>query len=164
MKLTLITIFISLLFNNNIDRSGNQDTNDSLFLQELGKIIYTTGTSPFDRKIKATVSGDVIMASTMACIKCHGETGREHTDDSGIEIPDIRWMTLGQQLDESSQHGQKKDDLIRKAITKTISLGVGLDGQVLHAMMPRYMFTQDEMKCLIAYLEILGKPQVEGSN
>jgi ABC-type branched-subunit amino acid transport system substrate-binding protein len=126
--------------------------------EKRGRQIYLQGTSPSGQPITAVMMNEGVETpgSVLFCAGCHGRDGRGKPE-GGVTPSDITWdaLTKPYTITHSSgrQHPPYNEQLLKRAIT----MGIDPAGHKLHAAMPRFRMSMQDMADLIAYLQQLGK-------
>lgn len=133
-------------------------TAEPLTPQELsGKRIYITGEEILNEEIIALL-GDAsipVAASILPCINCHGHNG-EGKSEGGIEPSNITWRALIKPYGIKHSSGREHPPYTPGSIIRAITQGIDPAGNVLSKTMPRYQFSEQQSKHVIAYLRRLG--------
>ena len=120
-----------------------------------GKLIYTKGESLANRNIQAQYLNQKVSARTIACATCHGIHGGGGTDASGVIVPPITRTSILEKIKKTGNQIVPDDRYISRMLKRAIATGIGLDGNTLHVLMPRYELTLTEMNSLLDYLKTL---------
>lgn len=123
--------------------------------QKAGKDIYTKGVGSSEFKIMANMSGVDVPATIMPCINCHNARGTGNPE-GGITPSNITWQYLTKDYEVKRQDGKARSAYNEKSLRKVITTGFDPAGNQLHASMPRYKMTREDIDNLIAYIKILG--------
>lgn len=124
--------------------------------QERGRQIYLTGASSAGTAITASTGAEPFAASIVPCASCHGEDGRGRAE-GGVRPADITADALSRSL---TLNGRTRPPYTPTSLKRALTLGYDSGRNVLHAVMPRYQMTQEDIASLVAYMEILGnEPQ-----
>ena len=122
----------------------------------LGERLFQTGTdangNPVPRSQTATFG---MMSTGGGCAGCHGTDARGRTVSSmmaSFTAPDIRWSTLTATHDPQGQPQTPYDET---SFARAVRDGTDPEGRPLHAPMPRWQLTDQEVSALIAYLKTL---------
>jgi mono/diheme cytochrome c family protein len=115
-----------------------------------GDWIFRTGTAPDGTAIPR--SGGMMMRR--GCAGCHGADGRGRSTPM-FTAPDITYANLtdptGMLEPDGSRGHTYTDAELRRAVTE----GVKPDGEALEWPMPRWRFSEEEWRDLLAYLKTL---------
>lgn len=129
--------------------------------EERGRQIFRTGASPSggpsENKITAVLSDGAVElpASAMACANCHGPDGRGRPE-GGVTPSDVTWRTLTRPYGATRPEGRSHPPYTERLLKRAISLGLDPAGNPLHAAMPRYRMSHEDMEDLVAYMKRLG--------
>ncbi|MBU2288337.1 MAG: ABC transporter substrate-binding protein, partial [Gammaproteobacteria bacterium] len=134
---------------NGVGPSANAQTStgvDSLAPVAMGRALYR-GELPWRQP--PTLHGVTLAAGAQACAACHGAQGQARTE-AGVAIPSVQWQRLSQATDVRPAYADTAQ------LLRALEEGRASDGRPLSAPMPRFAFTEDERRALIAYLQVLG--------
>jgi len=126
--------------------------------EEKGKQIYTTGKSPSGKEIIAVVSGADVSGSALPCASCHGADGRGRPE-GGVRPANVTWDLLTTEL---KGNGRARPAYDERKLRRAITMGLDPAGAKLHAAMPRYRMSSEDIASLIAYLRHLGREREAG--
>lgn len=122
-----------------------------------GKRIYAEGESDSGRIITARLPRNhtPVPAAIVPCAGCHGSDGRGRAQKFAIATPpDITWGNLTQR--DGHHHVQRVHPTFDEAaVALAVRRGVDPAGNTLHATMPRYEMSEEDMADLIAYLKCI---------
>jgi len=128
---------------------------------DLGKRIYTTGTSPTGPIRAAMGDGETVAASIVPCASCHGADGRGR-EEGGAVPSDIRHETLTRPYSVTSPSRRRHGPYDDRSLLRAITMGVDSAGNPLSNVMPRYQLTRADAAALIAFLATLGAQRDPG--
>ncbi|HEU4386738.1 MAG TPA: ABC transporter substrate-binding protein, partial [Blastocatellia bacterium] len=122
-----------------------------------GKQIFLRGTSASGKEITALLGKEQmeVSASVLTCASCHGRDGRGKPE-GGVTPSDIRWESLTKPYAASLPSTRKHPPYTEQSLKRAITMSVDPAGNPLHAAMPRYRLSLEDMADLIAYLKRLG--------
>lgn len=122
-----------------------------------GRDIYARGESHAGGKITAMMgeAGVEVPAAVLPCANCHGGDGRGRPE-GGVVPTDITWDALTKPYVVHGPGGRDHPPYDERSITRAIAMGIDPAGNPLHAAMPRYRMTREQMEDLIAYLKEIG--------
>jgi hypothetical protein len=136
-----------------------------------GESIYRLGILPSGRALAANREPDLkIQGADAACVNCHRRSGLGMKEGrtimppvSGIYLYHPR-ATPVDDLDLPFVDGMRpdRDPYTDTSLARAIRDGIGVDGQVLNYLMPRYALDDPDMAALIAYLKTLTPLPVPG--
>jgi ABC-type branched-subunit amino acid transport system substrate-binding protein/cytochrome c553 len=126
-----------------------------------GKQIYEKGTSPSGKDIVAVVAGADVPGSALPCGSCHGADGKGRPE-GGVRPANVTWEGLTTELAESRANGRRRPAYDERKVKRAITMGLDPRGEQLHAAMPRYRMSAEDMTNLIAYLKVLGRTREAG--
>lgn len=125
---------------------------------EAGRQIYTSGSET----ITASMGGSTELSSTMLpCANCHGADGRGGAE-GGVVASNIRWLELTKPYRAATPNGRRRPAYDEQTLRRAIVDGVDSAGNALHAAMPRYAMSAEELNDLAAYLKVLGAEEAPG--
>ena len=130
--------------------------------QRRGHTIYQRGESGSGQVITARIAdGPELPATTLACVQCHGISGRGRTE-GGVTASDIRWEKP--YVADRSQRGKRapRAAYTEPLLARAITMGWDSSGQTLLTAMPRYQMAPADLGALIAYLKSMGSVPVPG--
>ncbi|MGV8711478.1 MAG: c-type cytochrome [Nitrosomonas sp.] len=120
----------------------------------LGRSIYEKGIGRDGRDISAVVHGSVrLNGAAIACGGCHGKQGRGG-GEAFIQAPDVRWLSLSKHY-PARRIGSAEVSYDDASFTRALRTGLTAAGRTLDPAMPRFDLADDEIRSLIAYLEIV---------
>jgi ABC-type branched-subunit amino acid transport system substrate-binding protein len=124
--------------------------------EERGKAIYLRGQSPSGVDIKAVVGdGGEIPASLLACVNCHGRSGRSKSE-GGITPSVLAWEVLTRPYGTRQPGGREHPPYDERSLVRAITLGIDSGGRRLLPSMPRYRLSQADAADVVAYIKKLG--------
>lgn len=127
--------------------------------QARGKQIYLTGESPSGEPITALMgvggSGVEVPASTLPCANCHAEDGRGNPE-GGVTPTNLTWDALSKSYGVRHESGREHPPYTERLLKRAIAMGIDPAGNELHAAMPRYRMSLEDMEALVAYMRKLG--------
>jgi hypothetical protein len=127
---------------------------------EAGRRIYRDGVLSSGEVIAGTVRGDIsLTGGQVVCGTCHRRSGLGSMEGQQV-VPAVTGDILYQPLRlptstpplAPTRRSAHTDETIKRAIRS----GVGADGEVLSALMPRYALSDEDLDSLIAYLKTLN--------
>jgi mono/diheme cytochrome c family protein len=128
---------------------------------DLGKRIYTTGTS-LAGPIRASMGdGETVAASLVPCASCHGVDGRGRAE-GGTVPSDIRRETLTRPYLVTSPSRRRHGPYDDRSLLRAITMGIDSAGNPLGNVMPRYQLARADAAALIAFLSTLGAQRDPG--
>jgi mono/diheme cytochrome c family protein len=123
---------------------------------ERGRQIYIEGRSPAGGEITAVMgAGGELPASAVPCASCHGRDGRGRREGE-IAASDLTWASLTKPGGSTHPGGRTHPPYDARRLKRAISLGIDPAGNALHATMPRFRMSLQDMEDLVAYLRQLG--------
>ena len=124
-----------------------------------GKRIYLEGRLIDGTPLRATVIGDVsLRGDKMACVSCHRRSGLG-TVEGKILTPAITGDLLFQPKKTARYRRSEYTD---ESLSRAIRDGVDAAGRSLEPLMPHYVFDDENMRALIAYLKTLSTKAAPG--
>ena len=125
--------------------------------ERRGQQIYRSGVGSSAQGITAALgnSGVELPGSAIACINCHGREGLGKSE-GGLTPSNLTWQALTKPYSVSAATGRKRPPYTEALLKRAISMGFDSAGNGLHAAMPRYRMTHEDIADLIAYLKKLG--------
>lgn len=125
--------------------------------EERGKTIYLTGESPDGEPITAVMgeSRIEVPAATLPCGNCHGRDGKGNPE-GGVTPTNLTWSALTKPYGVRHETGREHPPYTVPLLKRAIAMGFDPAGNELHAAMPRYRMTIEDMNALIAYIRRLG--------
>lgn len=126
--------------------------------EQRGKEIYFGIASSSGPPIKALI-GDPpteTPGTLMACANCHGEDGKGKPE-GGVVPSDITWEALTKPYGVTHSSGRTHPPYTEKLLVKAVCMGFDPAGNKLHAAMPRFQMSREEINALTAYLKRLGR-------
>jgi ABC-type branched-subunit amino acid transport system substrate-binding protein len=126
-------------------------------LQQRGRQIYLTGTSPSGRLITALLgSGETkVSAAALACATCHGQSGLG-ASEGGVSPSNLTWESLTRPYEVAAPSGRKHGPYTEVSLRRAVTMGLDPAGNKLQAAMPRFRMSREDAEALIAYIKILG--------
>jgi len=144
---------------------------------EVGKRMYREGILPSGQPLRAIVQGDIeVSGSQLNCMSCHRRSGFG-SSESGTLVPPVTGKSLwrGQEMRRQQQFSKimtgraqsANSQLMRPAyndetLAQAIRGGVTSSGRELDPLMPRYVFSESEIKYLTAYLKSMSEKPSPG--
>jgi mono/diheme cytochrome c family protein len=129
--------------------------------QDLGKRIYTTGTSPAGTIRAAMGDGETVVASVVPCASCHGADGRGRAEGGAVPS-DIRRETLTRPYSVTSPSQRRHGPYDDRSLLRAITMGIDSAGNPLSNVMPRYQLARADAAALLAFLSTLGAQRDPG--
>jgi len=136
-----------------------------------GERIYREGLLPSGQPLRAVRGPSLQLSGTeAACINCHRRSGLGMTEGRAT-IPPVAGIYLehpragiGDDLDLPFVEGMRpdRDPYTDASLARAIRSGVGVDGNPLNYLMPRYDLDDASMGVLIDYLRQLSPGKVPG--
>jgi len=125
--------------------------------EEWGKQIYLTGESPSGEPVVALMgaSGVEVPASTLPCGNCHGRDGKGNPE-GGVDPSNLTWEALTKPYGVRHESGREHPPYTVRSLKRAIAMGFDPAGNELHAAMPRYRMTLEDMDAVVAYVRRLG--------
>lgn len=130
---------------------------DPLTLSErMGRTIYHQGRTDSGEDIQVSLSGSDgrLSATLFRCVQCHGVWG-QGTEEGGLHVPPLTLSFLMREH-ASLQIGQSREAYTDQTLIRAITQGIDASGVPLHSGMPRYRFTEQQTKAVVAYLKKIG--------
>lgn len=132
---------------------------DRLSSQERrGKEIYFGVAASSGPPIKALI-GDPpteTPGTMMACANCHGEDGKGKPE-GGVVPSDITWEALTKPYGVTHPSGRTHPPYTERLLVRAVCMGFDPAGNKLHAAMPRFQMSREDISALTAYLKRLGR-------
>jgi hypothetical protein len=128
-----------------------------------GKAIYLFGELPDGGSISARVRGDVpLSGSRYACVNCHRRSGIG-SSEGGEPVPAIisevlfapRIATLHGSYPSGGMHRETRPAYTTASLGQALTQGVDPAGRELSPLMPRFDFSDSEVRALSTYLASL---------
>lgn len=126
-----------------------------------GRRIYTTGESSSGHRIVASVAGEELPGSLLACLNCHGADGRGLAE-GGVVPSDITWLELTKPYATTAVNGRRRPPYDEARLRRAITSGVDAAGNTLNSAMPRYAMPDAALSELIGYLKAIGDATTPG--
>lgn len=127
---------------------------------ELGRSIFQQGIGRDGRNINTLNQYGIDVA--IACSGCHGENG-SGGGESFVRAPDIRWINLTKPYG-ARNNGTQAVPYTFDSFSKAIRTGTSSQGRKLDPIMPRVQLANDEIESLMAYLQVLSKPDKKNTS
>lgn len=125
-----------------------------------GKKIYVSGKGK--APITASVAGSSPMSATLVpCANCHGADGRGKPE-GGVVPTNITWLELTKPYRAATPNGRRRPAYNEQTFRRAVVEGIDSAGNRLHAAMPRYAISREDLSDLVAYLKVLGGEAVPG--
>ena len=130
--------------------------------EQRGKEIYfgLAGSSGLPIKARIGDPPTEIDGALLSCASCHGEDGKGKPE-GGVVPSDITWDALTKPYDVTSS-GRTRPAYSERQLISAVCLGVDPAGNKLHAAMPRYQMSREDISALTAYLRCLGRDTSPG--
>lgn len=131
--------------------------------QLRGRQIYIRGESASGRELIAVTGKDEVRmpAGVLPCAGCHGYDGRGKPE-GGVKPADISNDSLRRDSDGARTNGRKRPAYNDTSLTRAIAMGIDSGRNALDETMPRYRMSRDDMRDLVAYLDLLGDEKDPG--
>ncbi len=100
-------------------------------------------------------------ASALPCAGCHGYDGRGKPE-GGVKPADISGDSLRSPSDGALTNGRKRPAYDEATLTRAVAMGIDAGRNTLDATMPRYRMSREDMRDLLAYLQLLGDERDPG--
>jgi len=125
--------------------------------EQRGRQIFVAGTSPSGGEVTAVMGseGIEVPASTVPCAGCHGRDGRGRPE-GGVTPSDLTWSVLTQPGEATAPSGRHHPPYDERLLKRAVTMGLDPAGNPLHAVMPRFRLSLQDMADLTAYLKRLG--------
>lgn len=131
----------------------------------LGERIYQRGMLTDQQPLRAAYAqGAPVIGRDAACVSCHRPSGLGSVEGD-VVIPPITGRALFGQGEPLTVRADRRFEpgLAAKhtaydeaSLATTLRLGRDINGRDLHALMPRYQFTDEQVRALAAYLRSLS--------
>jgi len=119
-----------------------------------GRKVYVAGAGR--KPITASVAGSTPMpASLVPCANCHGADGRGKPE-GGVVPTNVTWIELTKPYRAATPNGRKRPAYNEQTFRRAVVEGIDSAGNRLHAAMPRYAISPEDLSDLVAYLKVLG--------
>ena len=124
--------------------------------ERMGRTIYHQGRTDAGEDIQVSLSGSdsSLSAALFRCVQCHGVWGQGR-EEGGLHVPPLIPSFL-RRSHASLQTGQPREGHTDQTLIRAITQGVDASGVPLHSGMPRYRFTEQQAKAVVAYLKKIG--------
>jgi len=124
-----------------------------------GKRIYQNGQLLNGEAVRATVIGDTsLKGAPMACVSCHRRSGFG-TVEGKVLTPAV----TGDLLFQEKKFGKyKRPAYTDETLARAIREGIDPTGRTLEPLMPHYVFDDENLRALIAYLKTLSTKPAPG--
>ena len=124
--------------------------------ERLGRTIYHQGRTETGEELRVSLAGSdgSLSASLFRCVQCHGVWG-QGTEEGGLRVPPVIPSFLARPH-ASPQTGQSREAYTDQTLIRAITQGVDASGVPLHSGMPRYRFSEQQAKAVVAYLKKIG--------
>lgn len=124
--------------------------------ERQGRNLYHDGEAGVAGSVRVNLQGveGGVPTALFRCAGCHGHRG-EGSQEGGLRVPPLTLSTL-RRAREGTSAGRSRAGYTDEALAKAITQGIDASGHALHASMPRYQLTPDQMAKLIAYLNRIG--------
>lgn len=131
--------------------------------QLRGRNIYLQGASDSGRELVAVTGRDQVQipATALPCAGCHGYDGRGKPE-GGVKPADISGDSLRRPSDGARTNGRERPAYDDATLTRAIAMGIDSGRNTLDATMPRYRMPREDMRDLLAYLQLLGDERDPG--
>jgi len=126
-----------------------------------GPSIYLQGKASEPATAYLSGPGISVDSRGFACAQCHLRDG-SGSREGGVAAPDIRFTRLTQAYEGVRSTGRQHPAYDEESLRRAIREGVDPAGNPLHPVMPRYAFTDQDMRALIDYLKGLDDLQAPG--
>ncbi|MCU7806293.1 MAG: ABC transporter substrate-binding protein [Candidatus Thiodiazotropha sp. (ex Semelilucina semeliformis)] len=120
----------------------------------VGQSIYHQGKGTEAATAYLSGAGIDVKSTRFACVQCHREDGSGNRE-GGVSAPDIRFQHLAQPYAGVRATGRRHSAYDENSLARAIQQGIDPAGNLLHAAMPRYRFSMQDMQALIDYLKRL---------
>ena len=131
--------------------------------EERGKQIYVYGESDGPVPVLAVLGdpGVEVPGGAMPCANCHGRDGKGRPE-GGVTPTDLTWQALTKSYGVRHESGREHPPYTPRLLKRAIAMGIDPAGNELHAAMPRYRMSLEDMEALVAYLQKLGQDRDPG--
>ncbi len=131
-------------------------------IETRGKQLYFSGIDAKGPEPKALLGSDFTPAPARLapCASCHGDDGAGRPEGA-IVPPAINWRRLTRTT-AAQANGGPHQPYPEEILQQAIAGGVNSAGRRLDAVMPRYVFSPDQLQALIAYLKAIEIDQSPG--
>jgi hypothetical protein len=127
-----------------------------------GRQIYVSGSGKSAHPITASVAGSSDLSATLLpCANCHGADGRGIAE-GGVVSSNITWLELTKPYKAATPNGRRRPAYNEQSLRRAVMEGIDSAGNPLHAAMPRYAMSPEDLSDLVAYLKVLGQEGVPG--
>lgn len=124
----------------------------------LGETIYKEGLNNY---LVNLGDGFNVSAQLFPCANCHGRWGKG-SQEGGVVAPNITWSQLSKPYNIATTNGRYRAAYNHESFTRVIRTGIDSAGQNLATIMPRYNYTEAQIKALLKTLKQLSKQSVIG--
>lgn len=124
-----------------------------------GRKLYVSGEGR--QPITASVGGNELPATMLPCANCHGTDGRGKAE-GGAVASNITWAELTKPYRAATPNGRRRPAYNERTFRRALAEGVDSAGNRLHAAMPGYAMSSEDVSDLIDYLQVLGREEVPG--
>ena len=127
-----------------------------------GRQIYVSGSGNSGHPITASVGGSSELSATLLpCANCHASHGRGIAE-GGVVPSNITWLELTKPYKAATPNGRRRPAYNEQTLRRAIAEGIDSAGNPLHAAMPRYSMSPEDLSDLVAYLKVVGREEVPG--
>lgn len=130
-----------------------------------GKRIYLEGLLPSGEPLRGTLqNGTVLSGSAAACAVCHRRSGLGGGEGQNNVRPIAGRLLFVSAPEPVSSYGvtETRPAYTQDTLARALRDGVDPAGRELDALMPRYELTDDELRQLAAYLQLLAPVSAPG--
>ena len=124
----------------------------------LGETIYKEGLNNY---LVNLGDGFNVSAQLFPCANCHGRWGKG-SQEGGVVAPNITWSQLSKPYNIATTNGRYRAAYNHEIFARVIRTGIDSAGQNLATIMPRYNYTEAQIKALLKTLKQLSKQSVIG--
>ncbi len=124
-----------------------------------GRRIYVSGEGT--HPITASLAGSELPATILPCANCHGADGRGKAEGGAVPS-NVTWLELTKPYRAATPNGRRRPAYSEQTFRRALAEGVDAAGNPLHAAMPRYAMSPEDVSALVAYLKVLGREDVPG--
>ncbi len=131
-------------------------------IESRGKRLYFFGTDASSLEPTALLGRDSTRAPARLapCASCHGDDGAGRPEGAIIP-PSISWRHLTN-VPASNSGDRPRAPFSEENFRQAVSSGEDASGRRLDDIMPRYAFSPDQLRALVAYLKVIEADQAPG--
>lgn len=121
-----------------------------------GRLIFFQGEKSSAEPLTANVGAAAIPvpATALPCVGCHGRDGKGRPE-GGVRPSNITWFNLTKEYGGTTVIGRRYNAYDESSFLTAVTEGIDSAGNKLDSSMPRYNISRQDVRDLVAYLQVI---------